>query len=67
MNPSYLWPPIVLKCVAKTGAEQWRVAVRASVVANVVLVRVADASPAATPQKNVDVIVLEMGLVVVWE
>ncbi len=28
--------------------------------ANVALVRVADASPAATPQKNVDVFVLEM-------
>jgi hypothetical protein len=50
----------------KTGTDQWRVVVRGNAAANVVLVRVADASPAATPQKNVDVFVLEMGLAV-WE
>ena len=50
----------------KTGTDQWRVVVRGNAAANVVLVRVADASPAATLQKNVDVFVLEMGLVV-WE
>jgi hypothetical protein len=50
----------------KTGTDQWRVVVRGNAAANVVLVRVADASPAATPQKSVDVFVLEMGLVV-WE
>jgi hypothetical protein len=48
----------------KTGAEQWLVAVPESAAANVALARVADALPAATLQKNVDVFVLEMGLVV---
>ena len=48
-----------------TGAKQCLVAVPESAAANVALAKVADASPAATPQKNVDVIVLETGLVAV--
>ena len=45
-----------------TAAKQCLVAVPESAVANVALARGADASLTATPQKNVDVIVLEMGL-----
>jgi hypothetical protein len=47
-----------------TGAKQCLVAVPESAAANVALAKVADISLAATPQKNVDVIVLEMGLAV---
>jgi hypothetical protein len=46
------------------GAKQCLVAVPEIAAANVALAKVADASLAATPQKNVDVIVLETGLAV---
>jgi hypothetical protein len=48
--------------MANYGSKQCLVAVPESAVANVALARGADASLAATRQKNVDVIVLEMGL-----
>ena len=46
------------------GAKQCLVAVPEIAAAKVPLAEVADASLAATPQKNVDVIVLETGLAV---
>jgi len=50
--------------VAIKGSKTSLVAVPEIAAANVALAKVADASLAATPQKNVDVIVLETGLAV---
>jgi hypothetical protein len=47
-----------------TGVEQWQIAVPEIVAANVAVVRAADASPAATRPKYVNVIVMEVGSVV---
>ena len=44
------------------GAGLWQVVVRENVAASVALVRVADASPSATPPGTVNVIVMEIGL-----
>jgi hypothetical protein len=58
---SVAWKSIDVHC-KKTGAKQWRIAARGNAVANVAVVRVADASLTATTPMPVIVIVMEVGL-----